>query len=37
VTSFVGGAFLDAHAVTGDVRHLDMALEACRFILEVPR
>jgi len=36
VTSFAGGAFLDAHAVTGDVRHLDMALEACRFILEVP-
>lgn len=36
VTSFAGGAFLDAHAATGDASHLATALEACRFILEGP-
>jgi hypothetical protein len=36
VTSFAGGAFLDAHAVTGDKSHLAVALEACRFVLEAP-
>jgi len=36
VTSFVGGAFLDAHAATGDASYLATALEACRFTLEAP-
>lgn len=33
-TSFVGGAFLDAFAVTSDARDLETALGACRFVLE---
>lgn len=33
VTSFVGEAFLDAHAATGESRFLANALEACTFVL----
>jgi hypothetical protein len=33
-TAFVGEAFLDAFALTNDLRDLDTALGACRFVLE---
>jgi len=34
VTAFAGEAFLDAHEATGAPAHLNIALEACRFVLE---
>ena len=36
-TSLIGHAFLEAHAVLGDDRHLDVAAGACRWILTLPR
>jgi hypothetical protein len=33
-TSFVGEAFLDAYSLLGDSRDLELALGACRFVLE---